>query len=415
MRVLISGAGIAGPTLAFWLARQGIHVTIVDIAHGIIAQGQNIDLCGAAVTIIKRMGLEQQLKALNTSEKGTHIVDKHGRVIAAFDGVDTGLSPTSPYEILRGDLAVLLGEATQDLPNVTYKFETRVEQVLSDDERSVQVELSDGEVADFDIVIAADGQWSGLRKRYFDQSTIGVVDMNIFVGYYTIPRTADDDDYWRVYWPLHGRVVNARPDSYGMIRVMLAIMPRTAEQKAAWESASRGTREARVALLKSEFRSADGQTSRYLNGLDEAKDLYLQSLKQIKMTKWSTGRIICLGDAAYAPTPLTGMGTSLAITGAYVLAGEISKLVAGDHPAKAFDAYEAKYKPFVEQSQTIWMNAPGMFFPTTAWHRWVMQTLLWVMSKILELPWLARLFADMKTAEERDGGFPMPAYAGLAK
>lgn len=139
MRLLISGAGIAGPTLAWWLTRFGAYVTVVDISRDFLAQGQNIDLSRAAITIVRRMGIERRIKELNTTEKGTHIVDQNGRILARFD-VETGPSPTSPYEILRGDLAMILADATKDHPNVKYMFETAVREVISNGDEAVKVE-----------------------------------------------------------------------------------------------------------------------------------------------------------------------------------------------------------------------------------------------------------------------------------
>lgn len=279
--------------------------------------------------------------------------------------------------------------------------------------RPSKLKLTNGQQCEFDVVVAADGQWSALRKKCFNPETIRVVDKNMYAAYFTVPRASSDTDYWRVFWPLRRRIVTARPDPYGSIRVALTIMPRNENQKQAWESASRSDRAHQISLLKSEFSEVQGDVPRYLKGLDKSTDFYLQGVKQIKMSKWWTSRIICLGDAAYAPTPLTGMETPLAIIGAYVLAGELSMLKEGENPARAFEEYEKTFRPFVEKTQYIPITAPGVFHPTYVWQRWLLQFVLSIVAKGLAMPFLAKLFGRGEGPEAEDGGFPMPLYPTL--
>lgn len=123
------------------------------------------------------------------------------------------------------------------------------------------------------------------------------------------------------------------------------------------------------------------------------------------MSKWSDSRVICVGDAAHAPTPLTGMGTSLAITGAYILAGELSKLGEGEHPSKALMAYESVLRPLVEETQKIPFFAPAIAYPKTAWKRWLFQVFVQVLSKVMATPRLAS-----RLDQNNDDGFPLPQY-----
>lgn len=137
----------------------------------------------------------------------------------------------------------------------------------------------------------------------------------------------------------------------------------------------------------------------------QAQDFYFQAIQQIKMTKWFNSRIVCVGDAAYAPTPLTGMGTSLAILGAYVLAGGLSKLTDGEHPSKALTAYESSFASFVKDTQQIPFFVPGIMHPETAWQRWLLQGFVAGLSKVVALPWLVNGF-DQGNAED----FKLPHY-----
>jgi len=187
---------------------------------------------------------------------------------------------------------------------------------------------------------------------------------------------------------------------------MFTIMPRDEAQKAAWLNAGRSDRQTQQKLLRSEFADAGWQTGRFLDAMDQAPDFYFHVIEQIKMAKWSNSRVVCLGDTAYAPTPLTGMGTSLAIIGAYMLAGELSRLKDGEHPAEALTAYESKFRPYVEKAQWIPLFLPGVAHPATAWKRWLLQTFVQGVSKIVAIPWIAKKLGD----PSNDDDFPLPDY-----
>lgn len=415
MRVLISGAGIAGPALAWFLQKTGARVTIVEKVQQLSSSGQNVDMQGSAVTAMKKMGLIDELRRLNTTEKGTQLIDSRGRPFAPFPIAEGKIaSPTSMYEILRGDLAMIFHRATKDLLGIEYKFGTTVQEILSNDDKAVKVLLSNGETHEYDLLVAADGQWSKVRKMAFPQESVEVVDTNMYAVYFTIPRNHNDNDWWNAYIALRSRIITTRPDPHGTIRAMLTLMPLNNAQKQAWQEASRGDRRTQHDLVRAEFADAGWQTQRLLDSMEGQRDYYFQALQQIKMDKWSTGRIICLGDTAFAPTPLTGAGTSLAITGAYILAGELSKLEEGEHPEKAFEAYQSVYKPFVDKMQQIPFVFPDMFHPVTAWKRWMLTSVISTMSWMLRTPWLAKKFSSgAQDNEANDDGFPLPLYPTL--
>ncbi|KAJ9630431.1 hypothetical protein H2203_000952 [Taxawa tesnikishii (nom. ined.)] len=363
MRVLISGAGIAGPTLAWFLSKAGARITLVEKCQSVLRQGQNIDIKGSAVTAIRTMGLLDRIREFHTTEKGTQFIDARGRPFAVFPGSTVSL--TSEFEILRGDLAAVLYEATKDLPNVNYLFGTTVKEVISNETDAVKVELSNGDVQ-------------------------------------------DDNDWWNIYHALGSKIITLRPDPHGTIRAMFTRMPCNDIQKKAWQRASRSGRQMQEELLRSEFADAGWQAQRLLNAMGHTSDFYFQAIQQIKMTRWFANRVVCLGDAACAPTPLTGMGTSLAITGAYVLAGELSKLDDGENPRRALEAYETTFRPFVEKAQEIPSFVPEIAHPESAWKRWLFQVGVSTFSKAVATPWLANKFE--RSTESRDEGFPLPFY-----
>ncbi|EKG14483.1 Monooxygenase FAD-binding protein [Macrophomina phaseolina MS6] len=407
MRVLISGAGIAGPALAWHLAKTGASITIVEKSHALLPHGQNIDVNGSALTVIEKMGLMDQLRAYHTNEKGAQLIDPKGRPFAPFPVREgSSASPTSEFEILRGDLSKVVYEATRDCPNVEYVFGITITKVVSNGQDSVKVELSNGEVREYGLLVAADGQWSRLRKQCFPADAVTVIDKRMYAVYWTIPRLPGDNDMWNIYHALGSRILSIRPDPHGTMRAAFTHMPCNDRQETEWKEAARSDRQTQQVLVRKEFGDAGWQAERLLEAMQTAPDFYFQPVQQIKLAKWSIGRVICLGDAAYAPSPLTGAGASLALIGGYVLGGELSKLKDGEHPSSAFDAYECVFRPFVEQMQNLPSFVPGIAHPESAAKRWILQTFIAVLSRIVAIPWLVK-WIDHDSNEQ---DFPLPRY-----
>lgn len=408
MRVLISGAGIAGPTLAWFLAKTSARITVLEKSNGLRSEGHNIDLDGSAITIVNKMGVLDEIKRLNTTEVGTRILGPDGIPIASFPfKKGSSIDPTSEYEILRGDLATILYDASKDRPNVQYVFGTTVDKVLRNDMDVVKVRLSNGEVHEFDLLVAADGQWSRLRKWCFPPESIQVVDKDMYVVYCTIPRLPEDTNWWNCYIGLGRRDITLRPDPHGTIRAMFTKMPCDDAQRKAWQEAIRGDRETQRKLIRDTYADAGWLAQRILNAMDKSPDFYLQAVQQIRMSKWSSGRVVCLGDAAFAPTPISGMGTTSAIHAAYMLAGELSELTEGEHPARALGAYETALRPTIEKIQNM-PDFPSVVHPRTAWHRWLLQSTMWAVAHVVQTSFVASRFL-----QSREDHFPMPEYPKL--
>ncbi|KFY24533.1 hypothetical protein V491_02120 [Pseudogymnoascus sp. VKM F-3775] len=408
MRVLISGAGIAGPTLAWFLAQTPARITVVEKSSSLRSEGHNIDIDGSAITIINKMGILDEIKRLNTTEIGTRILASNGKPIATFPfNKGSAIDPTSEYEILRGDLANILYEASKSLPNVEYMFGTTVEEVLQNDQENIKVRLSNGEEREFDLVVAADGQWSKLRDSCFPPETIQVVDKDVYVVYCTIPRMPEDTNYWNCYIGLKSRNITLRPDPHGTIRAMLTKMPCDDAERIAWQEAVRGDRGMQRNLLRKTYADAGWEAERILDAMDKSPDFYFQAVQQIKMLKWSSGRLVCIGDAAFAPTPISGMGTTSAIHAAYMLAGEISKLDNGEHPARALEHFEAALRPAIEKVQSE-PDYPNVVHPKTALHRWILQSTMWAVTQIVQIPFIAK-----RALRSRQDHFTVPRYPNL--
>ena len=144
MRVLISGAGIAGSTLAWFLAKAGARITILEKSHSLRATGQNIDITGSAISVIKKMGLLDQVQQHKTPELGTRFIDQRERPFATDLVKDRILGPVSGLKILREDMAMILYEATKTCPNVNYLFGTTITEFLSSNNDFVSTKLSNG-------------------------------------------------------------------------------------------------------------------------------------------------------------------------------------------------------------------------------------------------------------------------------
>lgn len=346
--VLISGASIAGPTLAFWLHRFGFEVTVVERADELRLGGQNIDVRDEAQKIVRLMGLEDKIKAANTGELGVRFVDKNDTIKAEFPKGESSFG-TTELEILRGDLAQILYDATKE--NVTYVFGDQIT-ALDQDENKVDVTFKNAAQQSFDLVIAADGIRSNTRTLMFGNEPV-IKYIGVYCSYLTIPRI-ETDTKWAYWYNAPGsRVINTRPDNEGTTRASFSFLsPDNGYEKLDLA--------AQKEMLKQKFADAGWQAPRILAAMEASNDVYLDGISQVKAPRWTTGRCAIVGDAAYCPTPMTGMGASLSIIGAYILAGELSRTA--DHK-EAFAAYEQILRPYVEDIQNLPPGVPWIAHP----------------------------------------------------
>ncbi|MDO4919158.1 FAD-dependent monooxygenase [Kocuria sp.] len=350
---LVSGASIAGLSTAFWLARSGWRVTVLERAPEFRGGGQNVDVRGAARGVVERMGIEAAIRAHTTTEEGTAFVDRRGRVLGAFPVTGSG-GLTAELEILRGDLAEVVRGA---LPStVAFRFGTTVEAVHEEPGGCTRVVCSDGREESCELLVVAEGVRSTTRDRVFGE-LVTRRELGLEMVYATIERTARDDRWWRWYLATDSRQVTLRPDNHGTTRATLAFIDRDADL-----THLRG--EALLAELDSRFRGAGWETDRVLEALRDSRDVYSDHLTQIHMPAWVRGRTVVTGDAAWCVTPLGGGGASLALLGGYVLAAFLSQ-----HPqdhARALAEYEQWLRPLVTDSQKLPPGLPRVFYPRTA-------------------------------------------------
>lgn len=357
---LISGASIAGLSAAFWLSRAGWAVTVLERADAFRDGGQNIDVRGSGHEVLAKMGLEDQVRAQTTTEEGTAFVDDRGRTVGAFPvrGTD-GL--TAELEILRGDLARLILEALP--PEVSVRYGDRIEHVHNREE-NVEVELLSGKKETYDLLVIAEGVRSKTRDNVF-AGDVSRRELGLNIAYGTIPRTAEDDRWWRWYTAPDRRQVSLRPDNQGTIRAMLAFTSQDRNFAALPPDQAR-------AQLSRVFEGAGWQTQRVVDGFETSHDVYFDYLTQIMMTRWSKGRTCVMGDAAWCVTPIGGGGSSLALIGGYVLAAFLSQAPPTDSADRSandlqpyLDQYEQWMRPLIDKAQHLPPGAPKMFYPKT--------------------------------------------------
>lgn len=349
--ILVSGASIAGPVAAYWLARAGHRVTVVERADQLRRAGQNIDVRGPGREVLRRMGLEEAVLAAGTDEKGIRFVDDQGRTLAEFSaGTDDTGGATAEVEILRGELAKLLVAAGGD--DVQYVFGDSIA-AMRQDTAGVEVTFAGGLVKRFGLVVLAEGARSRTRATSF--TDVVVRDLGLYTAFGTIPRIASDDQWWKWFNTTGGRSINLRPDHLGTTRISLSFL-----------SGPRGYEDLDLpgqrAVLRRHFGDVGWQAPRILDALDAADELYVDYLNQVRLPTWSDGRVVLLGDAAWCATPVSGMGTTLAVTGGYVLAGELQR---GNDIVAALRRFESTLRPFVEKAQQLPPGTPRLAHPKT--------------------------------------------------
>ncbi|KYF55981.1 FAD-binding monooxygenase [Sorangium cellulosum] len=348
--VLIAGASIAGPALAFWLARYGFRPVVVERAGALRLGGQNIDVQGAAREVVRRMGIEGDIRAANTGERGLRFVDERDVTKAEFPAASSdGGGFTQELEILRGDLAKILYDRTRD--TTEYIFGNQITGLRDHGDR-VTVSFEHGAERDVDLVVAADGIRSRTRTLIVgDEPTIRP--LGLYGSYFTIPRGASDSAWARWYHAPGSRSIILRPDNVGTTRASLWFLSpaRGHERSSAAEQ---------KALIARVFADAGWESPRVLAALADAEDVYFDGVSQVMAPRWSHGRAALVGDAAYCPSPVSGMGASLSLVGAYVLAGELSRH--SDH-RDAFAAYEKRMRPYVDLAQKLPPGVPWIAHP----------------------------------------------------
>ncbi|MFJ1680642.1 FAD-dependent monooxygenase [Streptomyces sp. NPDC088251] len=353
-RVLISGASIAGPALAYWLDRYGFEVTVVEKAAAVRGGGYAIDIRGTAREVVDRMGLLPRLREAHVDSQRITFVDGAGGTVGSLQPEQmTGGEAGLDLEVRRGDLADALYAPLRN--RVEFLFDDSIA-TLDDDGDAVHVVLDSGTHRTFDLVVGADGLHSNTRRLVFGPEEpfhhyLG----HVFAGF-TLPNEfglAHEAAIWNE--PGRSAVLYAHEPServHGFLTFTCETPP---------FDAFRDPR-AQRALVTERFPEQAWHVPRLMEAMREADDLFFDIVSQIHMRTWSRGRVALAGDAAHATSFLSGQGSSVSLVGAYVLAGELA--THADH-ADAFAAYERRMRPFAERNQALATSGGTVVAPTT--------------------------------------------------
>lgn len=317
LNILIVGCGIAGSTLASFLllsdvpAPQKPHITILERSPSRRSQGQNIDIRGAGVTIIRKLGLEGAIRTSTTGEVGVKWVDERGAVWAALGADRTGKTstPTADIEILRGRLAELCFLRAESISKdvkaaggagVDFIFGDYLDTV-DQDGRQVHVRFARcGQKRSYDLVVGADGLQSQVRKLVWgaEGEADRVKRLGAYGGFFSIPRGQTDDEWRRWFHAPGRRNIMLRPDKQNdRTTVFMFVVNEDDSRLREAATSGRAGLESQKDLLEEYFHDAGWESQRVLTEMRQTPDFYYDMIGQIKMDKWSSGRVVLLGDA----------------------------------------------------------------------------------------------------------------------
>jgi len=350
--ILISGASVAGPALAYWLRRRGFRPTVVERAPQLRGGGYAVDFRGAAhLSVLAKMGLLDQVKDQQTRLGTTTYVDADGRKVAAMPAeIFAG-----DVEILRGDLGRILYQATRD--GTEYLFGDSIAG-LEQRADGVHVTFSRSAPRVFDLVIGADGLHSNVRRLAFPDRPGARHDLGLYVSIFSVANSFGLDHAGLLY-SVPGRtaaVFSARQTGRAVAQFFFSAPAGT---PVCYDHLDAGQQQQIVARA---FDGVGWHVPALLGQMAAADDFYFDSVSQVRLDHWSAGRVALIGDAGYAAGP-GGNGTGTAVIAAYVLAGELAA-ARGDYGA-AFARYERLLRPYVARGQKQARGGRDFLAPAT--------------------------------------------------
>jgi len=387
MRVLISGAGIAGPTLAYWLARHGFEVTMVEKAPRLRTGGYVIDFWGAGLDVADRMGLLPEIHRKGYIVQEVRVVDQSGKRVAGFPAdVFSRASLGRFVSLPRGDLAEAIFNAIGSGAETI--FGDSVAEVEQND-ASVRVRFESGVRRKFDLLVGADGLHSRVREIVFGPQGR----FEKYLGYkaaafQTAGYRPRDELTYVMYTEVGQQIArfSMRDDRTMFLFTFADHSPGGAENI-----------EEQKALLHQRFANSGWECPQILQALDASDNLYFDRVSQIRMDPreglWTRGRVTLVGDAAFCVSLLAGQGSALAMVAAYILAGELHR-AKGDYKT-GFKRYQDLFGPFLFQKQKAALRFAGVFAPKSRWSLFLRNQIM----NLMAVPWIADLavgrdFAD---------------------
>lgn len=425
LKILISGGGVAGTALAFWLSKLGHFVTVVEHYPTLRTTGLQIDLRSHGVEVLHRMGLEEAFREKRAPEEGMQFVDAHGRNRGYFGAAKSGdgnQGITSEYEIMRGDLCRLIFDATNG--KAKYMFGTSVKS-FKDAEKGVEVEFKNGKKEMYDLFVGADGVWSSTRRRMLGEEASKKTfhSMDETNAYLTFKQPAAEGEKYvgQMYIGTNKRSLLVRRHNPEELQLYL-LLSRPDDRIA---RVKRGDVEEEKKAFAEIYQGAGWKTEELLQKMMESTDFYCERLGVVQMDPWYQGHVALVGDAAYGPGG-SGMGTTTAMVGAYILAGEIGnhcgrgdadRSTGSDDVQAALKVYDQRFRPFMTKlHSTLDSSAGSWLLPTSAWgiaiFHWIVQILAAIRLDLIgkfftwetQYGWSLPKYEMLEEALRREGG-----------
>jgi 2-polyprenyl-6-methoxyphenol hydroxylase-like FAD-dependent oxidoreductase len=389
MKVLVSGAGIAGPTLAFWLLHYGLEPTIVEKAPQLRTGGYIIDFWGLAFDIADRMALLPEIRRRGYVVREVRIVDSQGERIAGFPVDAVTRAVQGRYiSLARSDLAASIYKAIEG------KVETIFNDSIAQIEQSahgVRVLFESGKKRDFDVVVGADGLHSRVREIVFGPQNQFEKYLGYQVAAFAVEGYQPRDELVYVMYTEVGQQVG-RFAMHGDRTLFLFTFadPEVTESDT-------GDIQRQKTLLRKRFANSEWECPKILDALRGVNELYFDRVSQIFMgpqpSFWTRNRVSLVGDAAFCVSLLAGQGSALAMTAAYILAGELHR--AGSDYATAFARYQERFAAFVLLKQKSALHFAGTFAPKSQFSMFLRNQVM----NLMKIPLIAHLAAGRDLAD----------------
>ncbi|MGW7687081.1 FAD-dependent monooxygenase [Kribbella sp. NPDC054772] len=387
MKVLVSGASVAGPSVALWLGRSGHDVTVVEIAPKLRQGGYAVDFRGQVfTTVLERMGVLEELRSLQTGGNAMRFVDASGRQLMRLPAEFAG----GELEVLRADLSRVLYEHSRE--QATYRFGDSIAS-LQEQADGVDVRFESGVEETYDLVIGADGMHSVVRRLAWPAEQVLEKHLGYYVGGWEVPNTLGISGDSLMY-NVPGKLASVGADTRdpGLAQTLFMFKSPVLDY-------NRRDLDQQKAILREQFSGMGWHVPALLEALPAATELYFDSISRVRVDRWSTSRIVLLGDAGYGAT-FGALGTGTAVVGAYVLAGELAQT--RDFRI-AFDRYETRLRKAVSTTQDG-SRAGSFLAPATRFG-------ITARNRILDIPFF--LNQMLKMAENMSELIELPEYSGL--
>lgn len=386
--ILISGAGIAGTSLAYWLKKFGFHPTIVEASPKLRKGGYAIDFWGAGFDVAERMGILSNLSSVDLKLSELTFVNGNNKRIGGMNyrKIIKWMNGRA-FTLLRSDLAKTIYNHLDE--HVEIIFGDKISKI-EQSENEVSVTFQSGKTRGFDLLVGADGLHSNVRNLVFGDEAQFEKYYGYYTASYTIPTQKGNKEFSMYNVP--GKQVALYPTNENTSAVLFVF---ASPEKLCY---NHHDIEALKQILRNQFEHIGWKCADLISKIDTAPDFYFDAVSQIQMKNWSRNRVVLVGDACDCPSLLSGQGSTLAMVGAYILAGEL-KSANGNFKA-AFTQYQNTFKEFIDDKQLLAQKFSKQFVPKSTFGIWMRNVVVGLMFLPFVSKLLIRQFTDKLRLKE---------------